>query len=96
MFILDSAKKAIHNTAFIERYTIAVKPDAVLIVGGYSSSQEGKTLGKYKDEAEAKGVLMKLFDALSNDDWAFQMPDSELFHPQPVIKDARTRRKGGS
>ena len=96
MYILDSAKKVIHNSDFIERFTISVKSDAVLICAAVSMDKPLLTIGKYADDAEAKDAFKDLFAALGGGAAYFEMPDSVMFHQERAAHDARTRRKGGS
>ncbi len=96
MYILDSAQKTIHNSDFIERYTISPKEDAVLICAALGMDTPLVTLGKYESEAEARHIIMELFGELSRGATYYEMPDSRLFHDQREIKDHRIRRRGGS
>lgn len=96
MYIMDSAKKTIHDTAFIERITLSVKPDAALVCAAVSTDKPLLTLGRYANEVEARAVLLELFAALGHNADYFEMPDSTLYSPEQEIRDARTRRKGGS
>lgn len=96
MYILDSAKKTIHNSDYIERFTISAKSDAVLICAALSMDKPLLTLGKYADDAEAQDAFQDLFSALGGGAAYYEMPDSVLFHGEREKKDARTKRKGGS
>lgn len=96
MYILDSAKKVIHNSDFIERFAISIKPDAVLICAAVSMDKPLLTIGKYADEVEARDAFKDLFAALCGGASYFEMPDSIMFHQEREKRDARTKRKGGS
>lgn len=96
MYILASDRKTIHDSVFLQRITISVKSDAVLICGALSMDKPLVTLGKYRDEAEARAVLLDLLGELGRDAGTYEMPDSELFHREREVRDARVRRKGGS
>lgn len=98
MYIMTSNGAQIVNADFVERFAIAEKPDAVLIVASYTSATTPPpvTIGRYKDRKEAHDALGKMFVALSNKDDCFTMPDSLLFYEEHIKKDARTKRKGGS
>ena len=96
MYILSSDQKTIHDSTFLQRFTIAEKPDAVLICGAISTDKPLVTLGKYKDMNEARSVLLELLGELARDAGSYEMPDSELFHGEHEVRDARVRRRGGS
>lgn len=96
MYILDSAQKTIHNSDFIERYTIVAKEDAVLICAALSMDKPLLTLGKYESEEEARRIIAELLAELGRGANYYEMPDSPLFHEQREIKDRRIRRRGGS
>ena len=96
MFILDSAKKTIHDSSYLQRITLSVKSDAVLICGAVTSDTPLMTLGKYANEKEARAVFLDLFGELSRGADFYEMPDSELFHRERDVRDARIRRRGGS
>lgn len=98
MYIMTSNGSQIVNSVFVERFVIAEKSDAALIVASYTSASEPPpvTIGRYKDRKEAQGALGSMFAALSNKDECFTMPDSLLYFEERVKKDARTKRKGGS
>ena len=96
MYLLDTAKTTIHETDAYDRIKIVAKSDAVLIVGFQDCDHPAITLGKYADTDEAQAVLSELFYALSAGKTSFEMPDSRLFHGEKPIRDARTKRRGGS
>ena len=93
MYIL--AGKQLINSNFVERFCIVEKNDAALVVASYNDTRPAVTLSRYKNIHEATGVLVELMYALSGEQTTFSMPDSSLYH-EKIIKDARTRRKGGS
>lgn len=95
MYILNGAKTDILNSEFIERFAIAKKPDATLIVASYGA-ERCVTIARYADVAEARQALNGLFGALAAGQTYFDMPESLLYAEQIIKKDARTRRKGGS
>lgn len=98
MYIMTSNGTQIINSGFVERFAIAEKPDAALIVASYTSANEPPpvTIGRYKDRKEAKDALAAIFSALSCNVDCFTMPDSLLYFEERIKKDARTKRKGGS
>ena len=98
MYILNGAKNQIVNTDFVERFCIAEKNDATLILLSYSSGSECPpvTLARYKDAKEAQEALGDLFAALTEEQGYFIMPESRYYCEEKTIKDARTKRKGGS
>lgn len=96
MYIFDGSRKQIINAEFVERFCISEKDDATLIVASYSSSRPPVTLARYENTAEAKGALADLFYAISGGQAYFEMPESRLYSPEHPIKDARTKRRGGS
>ena len=84
------------NTDFVERFCIVEKPDAALVIASYNAERPPVTIAKYINAKEAKAALSDLFSAIAEDWRQFAMPDSALFYEQGTIKDARTKRKGGS
>lgn len=96
MYILNQSKTEIHNSEFVERFCIAEKPDAALIVASMGRDKQPNTMGRYKNVQEARDVLFELFSALHHDEESYEMPLSELIAGERHIKDARTKRKGGS
>lgn len=94
-YIFASDQKSIIDSSFVERFCLVEKPDAYMIVASYSAERM-VTIGKYKDRAEADGVMYTLYRALGTDEPFFEMPDSVLFHGYSEKRDARTKRKGGS
>lgn len=95
MYILTSDTKSIIDSIFVERFCIVEKPDAVLIIASYSADR-AVTIGKYENKEEAHSVLADMYTALSEGEINYSMPDSRLFGSQKWIRDARTKRKGGS
>jgi hypothetical protein len=93
MYIMDAQQKNILNADFVERYVIAEKDDAVLISASLGADR-GVTLGRYNTLGEAQDILYRLYCALANNEPFFDMPQRE--HKEPVKKDARITRKGGS
>lgn len=98
MYIMTSNGTQIINSDFVERFAIAEKPDAALILASYTSAPTPPpvTIGRYKDKKEAKEALGDMLLALSNKDECFTMPDSVLNFEEHIKNDARTKRKGGS
>lgn len=96
MIIVSQSGRMVCKAEYIERYTIANKPDATLIAAGFYNQTQAATLGRYKDEEEAMAVLADLALALGGGQTIYYMPESTLYDEQEHIKDARTRRKGGS
>lgn len=96
MYILSNGRKEIVNSSYVERFCLAEKEDAVLIVASYGSSRPPVTMGRYADRAEAMKALDALFWSLSRQEPSFEMPESSLFAAEVRKRDARTRRRGGS
>lgn len=94
--ILSEDGGKIFNSAFIETYFIADKGDAVLINATYGDDRQVKMLGRYKDMEEARDALTRLFGAFSVEQAYFSMPLSRRNYEEAIVKDARTKRKGGS
>ncbi len=97
MFILDYRKCCIHNSDFIQRFTISPKPDGVFLVcAAVDSVTPLFTLGRYSNEKDAAGVLSALFAALGGGAAYFDMPLQGDLNEEERKRDARTKRKGGS
>ena len=97
MFILNGSQREILNSEFIERFVIATKDDASLIIASYNVGDGGSvTMGRYADDKEAKGVLLDLFGALAGGADYYTMPESSYYAKEEWKRDARTKRRGGS
>ena len=96
MYIMNAMQNTVLNSDFVERFLIADKGDAVLIIASYSQDRNPVTIGRYKDKKEAQDALENLYIALYGGQSGFTMPDSTLYYEEHTIKDARTQRKGGS
>lgn len=96
MYIFSENEREIINTDFVERFCISEKPDASLIIASYGAERAPVTIGRYKDYNEAKGAFGQLLGALINDHAYVYMPPSSYYSEEPRVKDARTKRKGGS
>lgn len=96
MIIMSQSGRIVCNSDYIDRYTISAKPDAFIIAAGFGSKDQAVTLGRYKDETEARAAMSELASALGGGQALFYMPDSKLFCEQERIKDARVERKGSS
>ena len=96
MIIASQSGRIIINTEYVDRYTISNKPDAVLVTAGFGGSERAVTLGRYVDEDEASKAMTEIALAISGGQAILYMPESILTCEERHIKDARTRRKGGS
>lgn len=69
MYIMTSDSKTIVDSGFVERFCLVEKPDATLIVAGYSADR-AVTIGRYADRQEAdcaKGRQLILGEEGRND-----------------------------
>lgn len=96
MYVLNASKTVIHNTDYIERFHMVDKGDAVLIIASQRHGDQPDTLGRYGTVSEARSVLLDLFTALYGGASCFEMPQSVRDAGEIHVKDARTKRKGGS
>lgn len=96
MYILSNGGKEIINSGYVERFCMAEKEDAALIVASYGSSRPPVTMGRYADKPEAMRALESLFWSLSRQEASFEMPESTLYTYEARKRDARTKRRGGS
>lgn len=96
MYILSDDGNKIFNSEFVETFALSDKDTAVLVVATYSDNRPAKKIGAYKDFEEAKDALSQLYGALSVEQTYFSMPLSRMNNEERIIKDARTKRKGGS
>jgi hypothetical protein len=96
MYILSGNDHEIVNSEFVERFRIVEKPDAVLIVASYSDVRPPITLARYRDMEEAEDALIELFRDLYCKEAYFRMPESSYHAAEAEVRDARTKRKGGS
>ena len=96
MYIMNAMQNTVLNSNFVERFLVADKGDAALVIASYSQDRRPVTMGRYKDKKEAQEALGSLFSALYGGQTGFTMPDSVLYYEQIEKKDSRTKRKGGS
>lgn len=96
MYLLTEAGSQIVNTEFVERFCVARKPDAVLIVASYSTERPPVTLGRYADGQEACAALLELYGAMAGGQACFTMPEGRVHSGEAQVRDARTKRRGGS
>ena len=96
MYILNQSRTEIHNSDFFERFCISEKSDAALIVSSASRNSQPNTMGRYADKKEAQEILLELYTALHTGASDFEMPPSKRYAEEVHIRDARTKRKGGS
>lgn len=97
MYILNGAGMEIVNTDFVERFCVVRKEDAALIVASYHTDRPPVTLARYAGVGEAQAALQTLFyDLAGGGKAALEMPESSLYGTEPVRRDARTKRRGGS
>lgn len=96
MYIMNAMQNTVLNSNFVERFLVADKGDAALVIASYSQDRSPVTMGRYKDKKEAQEALGSLFSALYGGQTGFTMPDSVLYYEQIEKKDSRTKRKGGS
>lgn len=96
MYILNGAESQIINSDFVERFCIADKPDAALVLASYGREREPVTLERYKGHEEAVEALKDLLIALAGGQMSYEVLPSRLFHEERQIKDARVKRKGRS
>ena len=96
MYILSNGRKEIVNSAYVERFCIAEKEDAALVVASYGANRPPVTMGRYADRAEALKALEAMFWSLSRQEPSFEMPESSLYATEARIRDARVKRRGGS
>lgn len=100
MYIMTQDGKQIIDSDFVERFAVAVKPDATLIIASYTSGDDKKpvTMGRYVDEKQAEEELTSLFFALADADGGgvnhYHMPAKTYIEREK--KDARTKRRGKS
>lgn len=96
MYILNGNRKEIVNSEFVQRFCIADKGDAALIVASYSTECPPVTLARYESVAEAKEVLGDFFGAIAGGQSYYTMPESRMYAQDIIKKDARTKWKGSS
>lgn len=94
---MNGAGMEIVNTDFVERFCVVRKDDAALIVASYHTDRPPVTLARYAGAEEAKAALRTLFyDLAGGGKSAFEMPESFLYEAEPIHRDARIKRRGGS
>lgn len=97
MFIMSANGNEILNADFVERFRIDEKNDFDLIIASYSPETKPITIARYqKGKQEAQSALNELFAALIGGQQFFYMPMSTLYDEARIVKDARTKRRGGS
>ena len=96
MYILDQRERAIMNTAYIGHYNIAIKGTAAMIMAYETGVGQAFTIGAYDGMQEAQKALKDLFVSLKGNKEYHCMSLSRLDAEQPIIKDGRIKRHGGS
>lgn len=96
MYLLTENEREIVNTDFVERFCLADKDDATLVVASYSHARPPVTMARYRNTKEAEDALQELFTALGAGRECFSFPTSLIRGEQTLIRDARTKRRGGS
>ena len=96
MWIMSEDGKQVINAEIPERYCLAPKSDAVLVVASYRDDRPAVTIARYADMDEAKQVMGALMSALAGGQACFYMPVSRLFAGENKVHDARQKRRGGS
>ncbi|MCD7805423.1 MAG: hypothetical protein LUH03_09860 [Oscillospiraceae bacterium] len=96
MFIMNERDTEIVNSDYVERFTITDKGDAVLVSASFGYNRPAATMGRYKGMKEARDALAGLMSALVAKQPDFHMPMSRYYDEEQTVKDARTKRRGGS
>ena len=96
MYIVSGDALQIIDSACVERFVVAKKPDAVLVLASYGAERQPITIAKYESKQEAGDALQALLAALVGGQTHFYMPESRLFAAEYIKHDSRVKRKGGS
>lgn len=98
MYILNERQTEIINSDYVERFVVAEKPDAGLCIASYARTGEKQcvTIGRYKNLKEAQEALAGLFLAMAAGETSYRMPPSLYYDEERTVRDARTKRRGGS
>ncbi|MGM9520095.1 MAG: hypothetical protein ACI3WS_05410 [Phascolarctobacterium sp.] len=84
------------NTSYIGHYNIAMKGTTAVIMAYETGADKAFTIGAYDGMQEAQKALKDLFVSLKENKDYHCMPLSRLDAEQPIIKDGRIKRHGGS
>ncbi len=97
MYIMSGDGKQIINSDFVERFAVASKDGTALVIASYSTGDDKRpcALERYRNTDEAKTALADMMASLASDQACYYMPPSS-YYAEPIKKDARVKRRGGS
>lgn len=97
MWITNSSTGLLVNTSHIQRIFILPTPDSALLCAILPGDQKPVTMERYKDKKEALNAAAKIAQSIQyGDDSIIELPVSCYYAEELQIKDARTKRRGGS
>lgn len=97
MWISNSTTGLLVNTSHIQRIFVLPTPDSALLSAVFPGNERPITLERYKDKKEALNAAAQIAQSIRyGDDGIIDLPVSCYYAEERQIKDARTRRRGGS
>lgn len=64
MYIVSANQSQVVDSAFVERFVLVEKPDAVILAASYNDTRLPVTLTKFCTMSEARNTLLDLANAL--------------------------------
>lgn len=65
MYIVSANQSQVVDSAFVERFVLVEKPDAVILAASYNDTRLPVTLTKFCTMSEARNTLLDLANALA-------------------------------
>lgn len=96
MWIANSRTGLLVNTRYVTRIILTDTGDCSLVSAVIMGEERITTLERYKNHKEAAEAASKIYLALAANQDMVDMPDSGYYYEERRVKDARTKRKGGS
>lgn len=97
MWIANSSTGLLVNTLHIQRIFVLPAPDSALLSAVFPGDAKPITLERYKDKKEALNASAQIAQCIRyGDDSVMDLPVSCYYAEERQVKDARTRRRGGS
>lgn len=96
MWILNSRSGLCVNTSHVLRIFLQDTTDSTLVSAVIAGGDKICTLERYKNHKEAMAAVAQIRWALSEERPVIDLPDSTYYYEERQVKDARTKRRGGS
>ncbi len=96
MWIINSRSGLCVNTRYVIRIFLQDTPDSTLVSAVLAGDDRLCVLERYSDHKEAMSATQHVHWAMEANLDVIDMPDSTYYYEERQVKDARTKRRGGS